>query len=162
MLNDLLTYSLIACIATLVSLSTSCESVYTFIIIVDSLLEGIHELGNTLNNLLFKISTTKTKIAASVKQAIRTEVVIEDQTLEQVYSIYHLRYGCDVAYYYSRDKDRELNMKTFGHMCGPLDKYTTLPCGAKICEKHSPEIHEKRRNTKKTLKYILTHKMLTN
>jgi hypothetical protein len=64
-----------------------------------------------------KISLTKTKtMAFHGKQSVRTKIVIDNYTLEQVT---HLKYlGCDVSYQY--DNDVNIKLKKFQNICGTI------------------------------------------
>ena len=86
----------------------------------DDLQRGIYQLNMICKTFDMNISTQKTKVMAfSGKQHIRTKIVVNNQTLEQVNHFNYL--GCDISYGF--DKDIQSKVSKFGHICGSIDKF---------------------------------------
>lgn len=82
---------------------------------------SLYILNQIAKNYDFIISKSKTKIMAFLgKQQIRSKIVIDDQSLEQVSNFKYL--GCEMNIYSRISKDINAKLSRFQMICGTIDK----------------------------------------
>jgi hypothetical protein len=87
----------------------------------DNLQRGLHALHQTVQTFGMKISHQKNKIMAfKGTEPIRSKIVIDNMTLEQVNTFTYL--GCNISY--QGEKDIHSKITKFLQILGLLNKYT--------------------------------------